>query len=61
MALGATFVIATSGIDLSVGTGMTLVAVMAGIFLSGDHMNMVLWLGLLLTLLFGAFVSAING
>lgn len=61
MALGATFVIATSGIDLSVGTGMTLVAVMAGIFLSGDHMNMVLWLGLLLTLLFGAFVGAING
>ena len=26
MALGATFVIATSGIDLSVGTGLSLVA-----------------------------------
>ena len=35
MALGATFVIATGGIDLSSGTGMTLVAVMAGGFLSG--------------------------
>ena len=40
MALGATFVIATSGIDLSVGTGMSLVAVMAGIFLAGDKMNL---------------------
>ena len=36
MALGATFVIATSGIDLSVGTGMSLVAVMAGIFLAAN-------------------------
>lgn len=61
MALGATFVIATSGIDLSVGTGMTLVAVMAGVFLSGDWMNLPLGLGLVLILLFGAFVGLING
>lgn len=61
MALGATFVIATSGIDLSVGTGMTLVAVMAGVFLSGDWMNMPLGLGLLLTLLVGAAVGFLNG
>ncbi len=61
MALGATFVIATSGIDLSVGTGMTLVAVMAGVFLSGDFLNLPLGLGLILILLCGAFVGLING
>lgn len=61
MALGATFVIATGGIDLSVGTGMTFVAVMAGVFLSGDWMNMPLAAGLLLTLLMGALVGLING
>lgn len=61
MALGATFVIATSGIDLSVGTGMTLVAVMAGVFLSADWMNLPLGIGLILVLLFGAFVGLING
>ena len=61
MALGATFVIATSGIDLSVGTGMSLVAVMAGIFLAGDKMNLPLGLGLLLTLLVGMAIGLING
>jgi len=33
LALGTTFVIITGGIDLSIGTGMTLCAVMAGVFL----------------------------
>lgn len=61
MALGATFVIATAGIDLSVGTGMTLVAVSAGIFLSGDWMNLPLGAGLILTLLVGAGIGVING
>ncbi|MDC4232118.1 ABC transporter permease [Actinomyces sp. B33] len=61
MALGATFVIATSGIDLSVGTGMTMVAVMGGIFLSGDHMNLPLGIGLLGMLAVGALIGLING
>ncbi|MGC3954521.1 MAG: ABC transporter permease [Propionicimonas sp.] len=61
MALGATLVIATGGIDLSSGTGMTLVAVMAGVFLSGEWLNMQLWLGLLLVLIVGAIVGAVNG
>ncbi|WP_022868472.1 ABC transporter permease [Schaalia vaccimaxillae] len=61
MALGATFVIATSGIDLSVGTGMTMVAVMGGIFLSGDHMNLPLIVGLLGMIAVGALIGAING
>ena len=34
LALGATFVIITAGIDLSVGTGMTLCSVMAGVFIT---------------------------
>ncbi len=61
LALGATFVIATGGIDLSVGTGMTLCAVMAGIFMGGEYLNLPLGLGLLLTLLVGATIGLING
>ena len=33
LALGTTFVIITGGIDLSIGTGMTLCAVMSGVFI----------------------------
>ena len=61
MALGATFVIATGGIDLSVGTGLSFVAVMAGVFLAGDKMNLPLGVGLVLTMLVGAGVGLING
>lgn len=61
MALGATFVIATGGIDLSVGTGMTLTAVMAGVFLSGDWLDLPLGAGLILVLLVGALIGLING
>src|ERR671926_198377 len=38
LALGVTFVIITGGIDLSVGTVMTLSAVMAGVFITFWHM-----------------------
>ena len=61
MALGATFVIATGGIDLSAGTGMTLVAVMAGVFLSAEWMNMPLGGGLILVILVGALIGLVNG
>lgn len=61
MALGATFVIATSGIDLSVGTGMTVCAVMAGVFLGEAYLGLPLVVGLLLTLLVGVAMGAING
>lgn len=61
MALGATFVIATGGIDLSVGTGMTFTAVMAGVFLSAEFMNLPLGLGLLLTIVVGAAMGLVNG
>lgn len=61
LALGATFIIATGGIDLSVGTGMTLCAVMAGVFLSTDFMGLPLGVGLLLTLGIGALIGFVNG
>ena len=61
MALGATFVIATGGIDLSSGTGMSLVAVMAGVFLSGDWLNWPLGGGLIAILLVGALIGLVNG
>lgn len=61
MALGATFVIATGGIDLSVGTGMTFTAVMAGVFMSAEFMNLPLGIGLLLTIVVGAAMGLVNG
>ncbi|OKL50441.1 ABC transporter permease [Boudabousia marimammalium] len=61
MALGATFVIATSGIDLSVGTGMTFCAVSAGLFLGGEYLELPLAVGIILTLLVGAFLGLLNG
>lgn len=61
MALGATFVIATSGIDLSVGTGMTLCAVMTGVFLSSEWLGLPLVVGIALSIAFGAGMGFING
>src|SRR5881227_1123038 len=40
LALGVTFVVITGGIDLSVGTVMTLSAVMTGVFMTFWHMPM---------------------
>jgi ribose transport system permease protein len=43
LALGTTFVIITGGIDLSIGTGMVLCGVMAGVFLT--YLGWPLWAG----------------
>lgn len=59
MALGATFVIATGGIDLSVGTGMTLCAVMTGVFLT--NLGLPLAVGVLGGIATGALLGLING
>ncbi|MGG5172072.1 ABC transporter permease [Pseudarthrobacter sp. J1738] len=59
LALGATFVIITGGIDLSVGTGMSLCSVMTGVVLT--YMGMPLWLGVLAGVLMGAVIGAVNG
>jgi len=59
LALGTTFVIITGGIDLSLGTGMTLCAVMTGVFIT--KMGLPLWLGVLGGILTGALIGLING
>src|SRR5512142_1680104 len=52
LALGVTFIIITSGIDLSIGTVMTLSAVMTGVFITFWHLPV--WLGVLGGMLTGA-------
>ena len=59
LALGATLVIITSGIDLSVGTAMTLSAVMSATFIV--NWNVPVWLGIIMTLVFGGLVGLVNG
>ncbi|MQA93924.1 MAG: ABC transporter permease [Streptosporangiales bacterium] len=59
LALGTTFVIISGGIDLSVGTGMALCAVMAGTFIT--NLGMPVPLGVLLTVLFGGLIGLVNG
>jgi ribose transport system permease protein len=59
LALGTTFVIITGGIDLSIGTGMTLAAVMTGIFLVNLQLPFVV--GVLGGIATGALMGVING
>lgn len=59
LALGTTFVIITGGIDLSIGTGMTLASVMTGIFLV--NMQLPLVVGVLGGIATGALMGFING
>lgn len=59
LALGSTLVIITSGIDLSVGTAMTLCAVMSATFIV--NWGVPVWLGIILTLAFGGLVGLVNG
>lgn len=59
LALGTTLVIVSGGIDLSVGTGMTLCAVMSGTFIATWGIP---WpLGVVLAVLFGGLVGFVNG
>jgi ribose transport system permease protein len=59
LALGTTFVIITAGIDLSLGTGMSLCAVMSGVFIV--NMGMPVLLGVVLAILFGGLIGLVNG
>lgn len=59
LALGTTFVIITAGIDLSIGTGMTLCSVMTGVFIT--NWGLPIWLGILGGLGMGALIGLING
>jgi ribose transport system permease protein len=59
LALGTTFVIITGGIDLSIGTGMTLASVMTGIFLV--NMQLPFIVGVIGGIATGALMGFING
>lgn len=59
LALGATFVIINGGIDLSVGTVMTLSAVMTGVFIT--NMGLPIPVGIIGGLLTGSLAGFING
>ena len=59
LALGVTFVIITAGIDLSIGTVMTLSAVMAGVFITMWRLPVPL--GILAGLGTGALCGLVNG
>jgi ribose transport system permease protein len=59
LALGTTFVIITGGIDLSIGTGMALCAVMSGVFIT--NWGLPLAVGIPAAILFGGLVGLVNG
>lgn len=59
LAIACTFVIITSGIDLSVGTLMTFCAVMAGVVLT--YWGLPFYLGVLAAIFFGALSGFISG
>lgn len=59
MAIAVTFVIITSGIDLSVGVLMTFTAVMAGVFMTNWGLPMVV--GVPATIVVGALTGMVSG
>ncbi|MDM0116506.1 ABC transporter permease [Variovorax sp. J22R133] len=59
LAIACTFVIITSGIDLSVGTMMTFCAVMAGVVLT--YWGMPLYMGVVAAIFFGALCGFVSG
>jgi ribose transport system permease protein len=59
LAIACTFVIITSGIDLSVGTLMTFCSVMAGVFLT--YWGLPMYMGVLAAIFFGALAGYVSG
>jgi ribose transport system permease protein len=59
LALGTTFVIITGGIDLSLGTGMALCAVMTGVIIT--NWGMPIWVGVLGGIATGVLMGLVNG
>lgn len=59
LAFGITFVIITAGIDLSIGTAMTLSAVMTGVFITNAGMPVIV--GVLGGIATGAAIGLVNG
>ena len=59
LAIGTTFVIITAGIDLSIGTGMALAAVMTGVVTV--NFGMPIWVGIIAGIGTGALMGLVNG
>jgi ribose transport system permease protein len=59
LALGTTFVIITGGIDLSLGTGMALCAVMTGVFIT--NMGLPIFVGVIGGIVTGVLMGLVNG
>jgi ribose transport system permease protein len=59
LALGTTFVIITGGIDLSIGTGMSLCAVISGVLIVKTGVPVLL--GVIGAVLFGGVIGFVNG
>jgi ribose transport system permease protein len=59
LALGTTFVIITGGIDLSVGTGMALCAVISGVLITKSGLPVLV--GVIGAILFGGLIGLVNG
>ncbi len=59
LAIACTFVIITSGIDLSVGTLMTFCSVMAGVFLT--YWGLPIYVGIFAAIFFGALCGFTSG
>ncbi|MBC7705168.1 MAG: ABC transporter permease [Rhodoferax sp.] len=59
LAIACTFVIITSGIDLSVGTLMTFCAVMAGVFMT--YWGLPIYAGIAAAIFFGALAGCVSG
>ncbi|GAA0291751.1 ribose transport system permease protein [Gracilibacillus halotolerans] len=59
LALGTTFVIITGGIDLSIGTGMTLTSVMTGVFIV--FLGLPIIVGIIGGVLVGALIGFVSG
>lgn len=59
LGIAVTFVIITGGIDLSIGTLMTLTAVMSGVFIG--YWSLPIWLGVLAAMATGALAGGLSG
>ncbi len=59
LAIGVTFVIATGGIDLSLGTGMITSAIIGGLLY--QNYGLPVWISMIVTLLVGLLLGFTNG
>jgi len=59
MAVGVTFPLITAGVDLSIGTGLICYSLAGGYLVV--HLGAPTWVGMLISVLFGCAIGALNG